>query len=367
MIGIMEKNVILMASWVVLLFLYRNDASVMGGYQNVLVFLFALILTELCIYFSNRKAKAFALAVYALLCLFQWQFIFFLPVVIYFLVEERFRYGFWILLMYILLYQQTVSFRDVVAGMMLCAISFLLAHENMQKETYRKKYLELRDSSTELENKLKLKNRELLESQDASVSMATLKERNRIAREIHDNVGHMLSRTILQTGALMTIYKEEPLHGQIQSVNESLNEAMNNIRESVHDLHDESVDLKLSITEVLKPLQDKYVIRFAYDMSNEVERSVKYCFISIVKEATANIVKHSAASKISILMREHPGFYQLAIEDDGTGKIDRSHEGIGLTNMRDRVEGLMGNLTISDENGFKILVSIPKKEEKEGI
>ena len=69
--------------------------------------------------------------------------------------------------------------------------------------------------------------------------MATLKERNRIAREIHDNVGHMLSRAILQMGALSTVYEEEPLHGQLLKVNDTLNLAMNNIRESVHDLHDD--------------------------------------------------------------------------------------------------------------------------------
>ena len=161
----------------------------------------------------------------------------------------------------------------------------------------------------------------------------------------------------------MTVYKEEPLYGQLQSVNSSLNEAMNNIRESVHDLHDESVDLKLSVVEVLKPLQEKYSIDFDYDMSEHVSRNIKYCFISIVKEATANIVKHSSATKIYILMREHPGFFQLAIEDNGNEKMDSKHAGIGLANMRDRVESLMGNITFSDENGFKIRVSISKTEE----
>lgn len=75
-------------------------------------------------------------------------------------------------------------------------------------------------------------------------TLQTLRERNRIAREIHDNVGHMLSRSILQMGALITIHKEEPLHGQLAGVGETLNQAMNSIRESVHDLHDESIDLR---------------------------------------------------------------------------------------------------------------------------
>lgn len=360
MLGIIEKNAILVASLMALLISYRGNTT--GFDTSVLVFLISLILTEVSIYMKNKKRKLAVLGVYVVLCFIQWRFVFFLPVAIYTIMEERFYYGFFILCLYLPFYVQNDSVPVICTQLMLCALSGLLAYESTKAGMYRKMYLETRDSSVELENKLKQKNRELLESQDASVSIATLKERNRIAREIHDNVGHMLSRTILQTGALMTIYKEEPLHEQMQSINASLNEAMNNIRESVHDLHDESVDLKLSIMEVLKPLHDKYVIEFDYDMSDKVSRNIKYCFISIVKEATSNIVKHSSASKIYVLLREHPGFYQLAVEDNGKEKIDIKHAGIGLTNMRDRAESLAGNISFSDSNGFKILVSIPKNQ-----
>jgi len=201
----------------------------------------------------------------------------------------------------------------------------------------------------------------LMENQDASVHVATLQERNRIAREIHDNVGHMLSRTILQMGALQTIHPEEPLHGQLESISETLNEAMNNIRESVHDLHDESLDLNLSIHEAAKDLEADYRIKIDYDMSDSVERAVKYCFIAIVKEALANVVKHSNGNQVNILLREHPGFYQLLIEDNGKVEKRTDFEGIGLSNMRERVEALGGNLLIETKQGFKILITVPKK------
>lgn len=361
MLGILEKNIILMASLLVMIISYGKNYVAME--VAVFYFLISVILTELGIYVENKKMKLGILAVFIVICILQWKFIFFLPVIFFFLIEERCYYGFLLSLLYFILYMNTESFEIIFAELLLCAFAVLLSYENGQSQRYRKMYLKTRDSSTELENILKRKNKELIESQDQSISNATLKERNRIAREIHDNVGHMLSRTILQTGALMTIYKEEPLHGQIQSINNSLSEAMNNIRESVHDLHDESVDLKLSVIEILTPIKDRYVIDFDYDMSDGVSRNVKYSFIAILKEATSNIVKHSDASKIYILMREHPGFYQLAIEDNGKGNIDIAHAGIGLTNMTDRVEALLGNITFSNNNGFKILISIPKSNE----
>lgn len=207
------------------------------------------------------------------------------------------------------------------------------------------------------------RNRELMEKQDYEIHLATLRERNRIAREIHDNVGHMLSRSILQVGALYTIYKEEPLHGQLVSVNDTLNQAMNSIRESVHDLHDDSIDLEQAIVEATKEIKEKYRLHFEYDMSSSVPRKVKYCFITTVKEAISNIVKHSNADEIMIILREHPGFYQMSIEDNGTQKLRNKEPGIGLTNMRERVEALRGILRIDDKDGFKIFISIAKTEE----
>ena len=87
---------------------------------------------------------------------------------------------------------------------------------------------------------------------------------------------HMLSRSILQMGALQTIHKEEPLHGQLVAINDTLSQAMNNIRESVHDLHNESLDLKQALREVTDEFRDKYEIAFTYDMSAAVPRNVKY-------------------------------------------------------------------------------------------
>ncbi len=149
------------------------------------------------------------------------------------------------------------------------------------------------------------KNKNLMEKQDYEIYLATLRERNRIAREIHDNVGHMLSRSILQMGALITIHKEEPLHGQLAGVGETLNQAMNSIRESVHDLHDESIDLRQSIAEATREMKEHYQLTVDYDMSPEIPRNVKYCFITAVKEAMSNIAKHSDADKISVILREH--------------------------------------------------------------
>lgn len=90
----------------------------------------------------------------------------------------------------------------IVAGL---AAAVLLYGRTRRLNELEQEYKRVRDDSRELTLMLEKKNQDLLEKQDTEVYLATLKERNRIAREIHDNVGHMLSRSILMVGALKTI------------------------------------------------------------------------------------------------------------------------------------------------------------------
>ena len=111
--------------------------------------------------------------------------------------------------------------------------SFILSIRTEKNELLNRKYKRLRDDSAEKSERLRLQNTELLQAKDSEVFSAQLAERNRIAREIHDNVGHMLSRGLLQMGALLAIYKDEPIHTQLENVRHTLDTAMNNIRSSV--------------------------------------------------------------------------------------------------------------------------------------
>jgi len=96
-------------------------------------------------------------------------------------------------------------------------------------------------------------------------------------------------------------------------------------------------------------------------MTREVPREVKYCFISITKEAFANIMKHSNATKVQLILREHPGLYQLCIEDNGKDAFyDPEKSSIGIANMKERVNALGGTLQIFTDKGFRIFITIPK-------
>lgn len=242
-------------------------------------------------------------------------------------------------------------------------LAALLAHRTAEKRRMAEDLIRIRDNGTELNLMLKERNKNLLEKQDYEIHLATLKERNRIAREIHDNVGHMLSRSLLMTGALLTVEKNGSTQEQLLNIKDTLNSAMDNIRQSVHDLHDDSVDLKMSVNEIMDSIRSDFDVSFDFDMSENVPRRVKYCLIAMAKEAVSNIIKHSSGDHVWASFREHPGFYQLSIEDNGTCATAESGRGIGLKNMEERAEALGGTFRVHTRNGFGIFVSIPKTEE----
>lgn len=257
---------------------------------------------------------------------------------------------------------------------LLAVLSYVINRRSHRLECLVRHARRIRDDEEERNILLAKRNRSLIKEQDHEIYTATLAERNRIAREIHDNVGHVLTRTILQMGALMTIYGEEPLHGQLAAVKTNLDEAMNKVRDSVHNLHDESVDLKHSITEIAGSLDSKYAYHVEYDIEENIEKQYKYAIIGIVREAVSNILKHSGNENVDIILQEHPGMYQVIVHDYSTGgnRAGRSgvdwfeslskNGGIGMQNIWDRVQGLNGHVSVSRDNGFRVFVSLPKKE-----
>ena len=321
----------------------------------------------------------------------------FFPAIFYILIQDHFylpALAGGLLYLYVIQTMNSDIFRFSFWGILFFIVAFFLESRTEAEEKLRQDFMKLRDDSTEKNLLLEEKNHMLVEKQDYEIYTATLKERNRIAREIHDNVGHLLSRSILITGAAKAVNTSEAVSPLLDSLDSSLNQAMTSIRTSVHDLHDESVNLRESVEGLVSEFQF-CPVSLDYDMGLEIPREIKYCFISIVKEALSNMARHSNATGAHIVMREHPALYQLCIEDNGkipesscisqsfsenrtsdsffgnprhpqnTGWYDFStqNRGMGLSNIRDRLIPLHGTLQITTDHGFRIFITIPKEQE----
>lgn len=336
-------------------FIYLNGLTS----TNIAVMLVALTISCLCSYTDKPYFSICLLIGFCLSTVFFHGAGLYLPLLIYDAV--RAKHKFTLLPIILCVFFTCVSFPWLAFP--ICLFFILAVLLSLYCQNMDRLYLELhriRDENKERTLVLRQRNHALIEKQNADIHAATLAERNRIAREIHDNVGHMLTRSILQVGALKVINQNADLDKPIDDLQETLNTAMTSVRTSVHDLHDDAIDLAASIHEITDAITSP-VVSLEYDMSEHIPKEIKYAFIAIVKEATNNIQKHSNATKATIQLREHPGFFLLHVADNGTRKIICSNNGIGLSNMEERVRNLGGTIRFDTENGFKISIMIKRR------
>lgn len=347
---IIDKAVIFIGCTI--LFLFQADISVVP-------MLAAIISTSLLSYFDEYRLKIVLIAAYAILSVFLPAWAFFLPLICYDLFFTRYQYVTLLSVLPLSDFYKASSLNTIAFYAVLIAVSILFRYKTQAYTKLKDKYNIMNDSKNEMSIQLKKQNYDLLEKQDYEVNLATLNERNRIAREIHDSVGHLLSSSILQVGALITINKNENIKESLKNLNSTLSQAMNSIRNSVHNLYDESIDLNAQVKEILKSFSFCNV-SFDYGLTTNPDKKLKYAFIFIIKEALSNIIKHSDATSISITFREHPAIYQLIITDNGKGADFNTGDGMGLKNMVDRVGAFNGNINFSTDKGFEIFISVPK-------
>ena len=317
-----------------------------------------------------EKIRASALYAYLVIALVFPVFALFMPLVSYDCMRKR-NWALklcWILpvIAIIRAYDLTVLLFLLVVSTFACILSWRTA----RVEAERIKYRELRDELRELSLSLEQKNRNLQEKQDYEVRLATLTERGRIAREIHDNVGHLLTRSVLQIEAAQVVYQDDArVREDLEQLGKSIHEAFDTVRASVHDLHDDSFDLYTQLYAIAQGSQVSLNLEYQAD---EIPDAIGYGFVAIVRESVANAARHSNASRVNVSVVEYPAFYQLVVHDNGDRNPFKNDGieleetgGIGLRTMEERARSLGGVLRIDYDRGFRVFVSVPKDLSKE--
>lgn len=323
-------------------------------------FIIAILLCIISSAFSEiadkEKLSLIFLIIYSCIACIYPEFLIGLPLLFYDIANSKYKfYGLFQVIPFIINYQCNTVANNIIIALVIL-ISGILKYKYDEYERLQRQYIKRRDDLTEESLNLEKRVEELINRENYQIKMATLDERNRIAREIHDNVGHLLTSSIIQIGAVMAITKEKDTKDMLNNIKNTLDEGMNSIRSSIHDLHDDAVDLYLELLKIVKEFKFCEV-DYKYNIQSDMDVKMKYVIISIVKEALANVIKHSNATKVTVHLYEHPKIYQLIIADNGTIKNKKSETGMGLEGMKMRVTSMGGNININTENGFEIFIS----------
>ncbi|EOL43569.1 sensor histidine kinase [Enterococcus caccae] len=333
--------------------------------EMVIFVLVTVVLSMLVWVIKDPKFSTLTILILLIASVWWQEYAYFLPVLFYDGLMETGKKGMilnssLVLLFFLSSGNYSTSLKLYI--ILLCALASYLALFTLRDKRLYQDYLLLEEEKCEHRFILESQNAELIRQQEITVNLELSNERNRIARDIHDNVGHLLSSALLQTAALKTINQEQHLVEPLNQLQETINEGMSSIRDSVHDLHDESISLSLACQNILKSFTFCNVeVRGSF--TERISKEYKLACIMLIKEALANVMKHSQADTVIMDFQEHPGFYKLAIEDNGqqNRKKNPNEIGIGLIGMQERIEKLGGRLSWQQkEVGFLLLVILPK-------
>ena len=344
----------------IILLSISNVPTLFGNRVTFAYLLLAIAVTSFSQYYQIPKLTFSLVGFYITISLLHPAALTFFPVLIFDLATHL-PYKHTIFLPLIFIAINDGNRQAVVFHILLGFIALFLSHLLSQLLKLDAINKEIRDTNAAQKLILTTKNQKLLERQSDVLHMAKLQERNRIARDIHDTIGHSLSRALLQVGALSAINQNEATQSAIDALKETLTNSMNSIRRGVHDLKDDGIDLKSSLAQILK--ESEFKTSSNYDVDTELPNNVKNCFLIVLKESITNTRKHSNATKITVTIAEHPAIYQFLVADNGTHEPSESKHGIGLQNIHERINELDGYCRMNYQGGFRTFITIPKRED----
>jgi two-component system, NarL family, sensor histidine kinase DesK len=200
-------------------------------------------------------------------------------------------------------------------------------------------------------------NSRLRMAQDEIEHLAKVAERERIARDLHDLLGHTLSLIILKSELASKLAERDALRArdEIRDVERISREALAEVRAAVRGYR--AGGLLPELTNARQTLETAGV---TVDSSTEPIQlaPVQEAVLALaVREATTNILRHAQAHKVSIRLVRDGAICRLTIVDDGRG--GNSADGWGLAGMRERVESLGGTVKREGARGTTLTIELP--------
>jgi two-component system sensor histidine kinase DesK len=197
-------------------------------------------------------------------------------------------------------------------------------------------------------------------AQEENMALAAVAERERIARDLHDVLGHTLSLIVLKAELAGRLIERDPVRAasEIGDVERTARTALAEVREAIGGYR--AKGLAAEIEAARRTLDAAGVTLTGDDAAvgfGVLTAAEETALALVLREAVTNIVRHARATTCKLRFVSEGGQRRLIVQDDGHHGVLR--EGNGLRGMRERIEALGGNLQLEREGGTRLLIDLP--------
>jgi signal transduction histidine kinase len=195
------------------------------------------------------------------------------------------------------------------------------------------------------------------------------KERNRISRELHDDIGAELTRiTVISQNLQKKTNKDDEMQEKLGKISEAGKKVLGSIGEIIWTMNPQKNNLenifayiRRYVSEYLEMSGIEVNIEFPDEIpANSVSDEYRRNIFLVIKEAIYNITKHSKATRVRVSMKFRKRLAEVEISDNGTGfsVTEKQNWGNGLTNMNQRMKDIGGNFQISSDKNQGTLIKL---------
>jgi signal transduction histidine kinase len=227
-----------------------------------------------------------------------------------------------------------------------------------------------REHAEQLMLELEEANAQLAAYATQAQELAMTQERNRLAREIHDNLGHTLTIVNVQIEAAKAVMDSDPNRAldAINKAQELARKGLTDVRQSVAALRESPVSnrpLGEAIAVLVQEAQSTGIVT-EFKITGEpqaLEHKVALALYRAAQEGLTNVRRHARASRVDVLLDFQPAEVRLEVKDNGVGAA-KTTGGFGLLGIRERMQLLGGSLEISTGvgRGFSLTARVPTSD-----
>lgn len=210
----------------------------------------------------------------------------------------------------------------------------------------------------------KSRQREAALTQEVELLAADL-ERTRIARDIHDSIGHTLTSLDVQLELAQRLYERDSAQARraIDTSKMLSGQSLQEVRRAVATLREEAFDLNVALADLINPLKANPDLMVESKLSlPELPLQVSHQLYCIIKEGLENIRRHAQARVVNLHSWTTPENIVVSIEDDGMGfDVLQPVSGFGLRGMRERSQSIGGQMAVESTpgEGTRVQITVP--------